>query len=215
MNFRHSAVKAGLIPALAAIAVLAAALWQGASVSATSEEAVSSVTLPTVALAQNSSYVSDAYFGVLHVKTGDGTVACASADSKNRLVVTAVGAGSTTVTFWYRSAQDSGWISTSLPVTVTEKASSQASSVQAGGADITFSQSSAVIGAGETITPQGIKLSGFSTEASSLLWMSSSDMVAAVGKTTGRITGVSKGTTTIYAVDPTTKVCGSYTVTVL
>lgn len=215
MNFRHSAAKAGLIPALAAIAVLAAALWQGACVSATSEDVAAGTPFPTVTLAQNSSYVSNAYFGVLHVKTGDGTVACASTDSKNRLVVTAVGAGSTTVTFWYKNTQSDGWTSTTMPVTVTDQTSSQVSSVQAGSTGITFSPSSAVIGVGDTVTPQGIKLSGFSTEASSLLWLSSSDTVATVDKTTGRITGVSKGTATVYAVDPATKVCGTYTVTVL
>ena len=214
MNFRHSAVKAGLIPALATAAVLAAALWQGACVSATSEDAVAGAPFPTVTLAQNSSYVSNSYFGVLHVKTDDGTVACASTDSKNRLVVTAVGTGSTNVTFWYKNTQSDSWISTTMPVAVTDQTSSQASSVQAGSAGITFSTPSAALNVGDTVTPQGIKLSGFSTEASSLLWMSSSDAVATVDKTTGRITGVSKGTATVYAVDPATKVCGTYTVTV-
>lgn len=214
MDFKHAVKKTVFIPAAAAVAVLAAVLWPAASVSASSGDAVAGTPMPTVTLVQNSSYVSNSYSGVLHVDVGDSAVACASADSQNRLVVTAVGTGSTTVTFWYKNSAADSWISTSMPVTVTSETSSRAASIQAGSFGITFAPASATIGVGSTITPQEIKVSGYSVAASSLLWVSSSDVIATVDKSTGLIQGVNRGTAIIYAVDPSTKYCGSYTVTV-
>mgnify|MGYP000997121381 CR=1 FL=1 len=213
MGFKHSVKKTVLLPAAAA-AVLAAMLWPSSSVSASTEQATAGAAMPAVTLAQNSSYVSDAYAGVLNVEAGDSAVACASADSQNRLVVTAVGTGSTTVTFWYKSTTADGWVSTSMPVKVTAAASSQANAVQAGTYGFTFAPASATIGVGSTVTPQGIRVSGFSVSASSLLWVSSSDAIATVDKSTGLITGVGKGAAVVYAVDPATKLCGAYSVTV-
>lgn len=214
MDFKKTVKKTVLIPAIAATAVLTAVMWPTAAVSATSGDAVAGAPLPTMTLAQNSSYVSNAYSGVLHVNVGDSTVACASADSQNRLVVTAVGTGSTTITFWYKQSDTSDWVSTSLPVTVTEETSSQSTVVSAGTFGITFTASTEKMPVGSVYTPSGIKLDGYAVAASTLLWISSNDSVVSVDKSTGTITGVGRGIATVYAVDPSTKYCGSYTVSV-
>ncbi len=214
MNFKHAVKKTVFIPAATAVAVLAAVLWPAASVSASSGDAVAGTPLPSVTLSQNTSYVSNEYFGVLHVDVGDSAVACASADSQNRLVVTAVGTGSTAVTFWYKNSATDSWTSTSMPVTVTDRTSSQTVSVVAGSYGISFLQPSVAVSSGASYTPQNIRLNGYSVDASTLLWVSSNDSIATVDKSTGTVTCVGKGTVSIYAVDPSTKYCGSYTVTV-
>lgn len=210
-NFLKRAV---VIPAVAATAVLAAAMWPSASVSATTGDVIADAPQPAVTLSQNSSYVSNPYFGMLHVETTNNTVACASSDSQNRLVVTAVGTGSATVSFWYKTSAGSAWASTTMPVTVTAEASSQTASVNAGSAGIVFAQPSALLAAGGSYTPQNIRLDGYSVQTSSLLWVSYNDSVATVDKSTGTVSAIGKGTVSIFAVDPSTKYCGSYTVTV-
>ena len=213
MDLKNSVKKAVFLPAAAAVAVLAAAMWPVSSVSASSD-AVAGAPLPAVTLAQNSSYVSNKYFGLLHVEAGDSAVACASADTQNRLVVTGVGTGSTTVTFWYKNTATDGWVSALMPVTVTRETSSQTASVVAGSYGIIFPQASPRISVGATYLPADVKLNGYSVDDAGLLWVSSNDAVAAVNKTTGQVTGAGAGTAVVYAVDPATKLCGSYSVTV-
>lgn len=182
--------------------------------SASLESAPSSINLSEVTLPQNSSYVTEGYDGgVLHVDTSDSSVACASADSQNRVVVTAVSTGSTTVTFWYRRSVSGNWVSAVLPVKVSAETSSSAT-LSPSDTGIVFSQSTIQINRGSSYTPEKIKINGSVRNASGFLWVSSSDAVASADKTTGLISGVSAGTAAVYAIDPETKCCGALTVQV-
>lgn len=204
------------IPLLAKVlaAAVAVTAWTVTSASATTpESAASTVNLQGVTLAANTSYISDEYFGVLHLNVGDDTVACASIDSKNRVVVTAVGPGATTVSFWYKKTVEGNWVSAVLPVTVSGTAS-VAKTVTSREVGLVFPQQSINMSPGSNYTVSGITLNGSAVEASTLLWMSSSDSVATVDRSSGKIHAASAGSATIYAIDSLTDSCASVTVVV-
>lgn len=198
----------------AVTAVFVIGTWLVMTASATTtESAVSTTNLPSVTLAANTSYLSDTYFGVLHLSVGDDTVACASIDSKNRVVVTAVSPGETTVSFWYKTAAADNWVSVILPVTVSGT-SSVAQTINTRSVGLVFPQQSVSMTAGSDYTMSGITLNGASVNATNLLWVSSSSSVARVDLNTGKIYAVAAGSVKIYAIDPTTNSCASVTVSI-
>lgn len=205
--------KKGLAFTLILAAAVSGAGWRAATAYASADAAAASVTMSGVTIAANSSYLTDGYAGVEHVSVNDGAVACASTDSENRVVVTGIGAGTTTVSFWYKTTWSADWVSASLPVTVSG-VSGTPTSVDASAAGIVFAEKSAAVSAGSSYTPTGIRVNGVSEDASSLLWVTGSDSVVSVGKTSGCITALAAGTATVYAVDPATGACAALTVTV-
>lgn len=174
------------------------------------ENCAASVTLNEISLVQNTSYVSEAYFGVIYLRVDDDSIIKASADSQGHVVMTAVAAGTTKVRYYYRTLAESDWTSATVPVTVT--GSSAAPAVSSSG--LVFSQSSVKIAKFGDYTPDNITLNGNKVEASSLLWVSSSTGVAAVDASTGKITAVGGGTAVIYAIDPATKAAADISVSV-
>lgn len=183
--------------------------------SSSEETSTSSVTLNTVTLGEHSSYVTGSYFGVINVEVADTNVAAATSDSQGRVVITAIGIGTTRVHFWFKSDAFSGWTKATVPVTVssavTASSSSTSESTQVG---LIFPQSSVSIAEGGDYTLSNIMLNGGNVNASSLLWVSSSSAVAAVDSTTGKITAVEAGTAVVYAIDPTSQAVASLKVTV-
>lgn len=181
--------------------------------SSSEESATASVALSAITMRENTSYVSDEYFGLLHVIVGDDSVVVASIDSENRLVISAIGDGSTTVSFWYKSDSSSGWTSATLPVSVSglAEAATTVSQAQAG---IAFPSASLSLVQGQSAAIGGLKLNGAAVSASSLLWISSDVNVVTVDQKTGMITAVSSGSTTVFAIDPATKSCNGITVKV-
>ncbi len=199
---------------LAVIAVAAAfAVWAAVPASASTETAVSSLTAAKVTIPANSSYVTDSYFGVVNLTVGNNAVAYASLDSQNHVVITAVGQGSTSVSYLYRQSAGDSWYGMTVPVEVSGSASS-AASLSRGTQGIEFPQASVAVAKGNSTTVTGMKINGFSVNAGDFLWVSSDESVASVGSKTGEIQGVSSGTATVYAIDPATKICNSITVTV-
>ncbi|MCI1965276.1 MAG: pilus assembly protein N-terminal domain-containing protein [Oscillospiraceae bacterium] len=198
--------------AMAAVFVIGT--WSVMTASATAaESSASTVNLTAVSLAANTSYLSDTYFGVLHLKVGDASVACASVDSKNRVVVTAVGEGQTTVGFWYKKTASDSWVSAVLPVTVSGM-SGVAQTISPRTVGLVFPMQTDEMNAGSDQTISGITMNGEAVDAASLLWLSSSDSIAAVDRNTGKIHAYAAGTAKIYAIDPTTDSCCSLLVTV-
>lgn len=195
-------------------AVFAVGTWAVETVSATTtESAVSTTNLPAVALAANSSYVTDTYFGVLHLQVADSTVACASIDSKDRVVVTAVSPGETTVTYWYKTAAADSWVSAVLPVTVSGT-SGTAQTLTSRSVGLVFPEQSISMTTGSEYAVSGITLNGESVSAEKLLWVSQSDSVARVDLNAGKIYAAAAGSVKIYAIDPATNSCTSLLVTV-
>ena len=111
-----------------------------------------------------------------------------------------------------QSAGDS-WYGMTIPITVSGSASS-AASLSRGTQGIEFPQTSVAVAKGGSTTVTGMKINGFAVSSNDLLWVSSDELVADVVNKTGEIRGVSAGTATVYAIDPTTKICNSVTVTV-
>lgn len=199
---------------LAAVAVAAAfAVWAAVPASASTETAVSSLTASKVAIPANSSYVTDSYFGVVNLTVGNNSVAYASLDSQNHVVITAVGQGSTSVSFLYRQSAGDSWYGMTIPVEVSGSASS-AASLSRGTQGIEFPQASVAVAKGSSTAVTGMKINGFAVSSNDLLWVSSDETVATVGSKTGEIRGVAIGTATVYAIDPATKLCSSVTATV-
>lgn len=179
---------------------------------AAEESSAGSVTLNAVTLTQYSSYSSDQYFGVINTSVDDTTVAAATTDTLGHVVITAVGSGTTKVHYWFRSDALSGWTRATLPVTVSGTAvSAQESSIQTG---IQFPQTSVTIPNGDNYTFSGITLNGIAINSESLLWVSSSNSVATVESSTGKITAVGLGTAVIYAIDPSSKSVATINLTV-
>lgn len=174
------------------------------------ENSAASVTLNEISLVQNTSYVSEAYFGVIYLRVDDDSVVRASTDTQGHVVVTAVAAGTTKIRYYYRTLAESDWTSATLPVTVT--GTSAAPAVSSTG--LVFSQSSVKIAKFGEYTPDNITLNGSKADASSLVWVSSSTGVATVDASTGKITAVSGGTAVIYAIDPVTKAAADISVSV-
>lgn len=209
---QHRAKGKFLLPLAAALLISVGAAGPAAAF-ASAESAESSVTLPAVSLAEHSSYVTDEYAGVLHLEVSDSSVVRASADGENRVVVTAVGTGSATVAYWCKQSAAAGWTAATLPVTVAGRSDS-AASLRAADAGVVFSSGEVSLAQGGVFTAAGIRVNGVPADASSLLWVSSSDAVAEVEKSTGKITGKSAGTAAVYAIDPATRTCGFLSVTV-
>ena len=214
MNLARTGALKKIIPVTASVLIVTfvIATWAVTTAFATTtESAVSTVNLSNVMLAANTSYISDSYFGVLHLSVADDTVACASIDSKNHVVVTAVSAGSTTVSFWYKKSANDNWVSTMMPVTVSGT-SGVAKTISVNQVGLVFPQQSVSMDVGSDDTMSGITLNGASVNASTLLWISSSDSVATVDRDSGKIHAVASGTATVYAIVPHSNCCASVTV---
>ena len=192
---------------------LAGAILLAAGISspalASSEQASAVKTLARVTLPENTSYVSDVYSGILNLETGDQSIAVASIDSQNRVVISAISEGETAVSYWYQTSVESGWISVSVPITVSGQ-SQGSTSIDASKIGLTFASTVPIsIQKGMTSTVSGIQKNGISVAANTLLWVSSNEAVAQVTSNPGEIIAVAPGTATIYAVDPTDKYCAS------
>ncbi|WP_283606612.1 hypothetical protein [Faecalispora anaeroviscerum] len=176
---------------------------------ANSEQASAVKTLARVTLPENTSYISDIYSGILRLKSDDETIAVASIDSQNRVVISAISEGDTTVSYWYQTSVESGWISVSVPITVSGQSQTSAS-IDASKIGLTFTSTVPLsIQKGMTSSVAGIQKNGISIAANTLLWVSSNEAVAQVTSNTGEIIAVGQGTAIIYAVDPTDKYCAS------
>ena len=197
----------------AALAAAVCAELPALPASASEEQASASYTLPETALKAHSSYATESYFGVRNLAVADNAIAYASVDSQNRVVITAVGSGSTTVSYWYKTAANSGWIGQTLPVRVSGKSDSP-ESVSLSALGIVFPSASVALTRGKAYPVTGLKLNGEAVDASKLLWVSSDETVATVGRETGEITGISSGTAAVFAIDPVTRTCAGVTVTV-
>ena len=214
MNRKKPIRKAGAALFLAAaLTVSLSAELLAVPAFASEEEAAAVSTLPGVTLQENSSYYTDSYFGVLNVSVDDNSVAYASADSKNRVIVTAVGTGSTKVRFQYRTSAAGDWIGTVLPLTVSGEADA-ARSLSLSQAGIAFPIESVSLSKGQSYSFSNLKLNGDPVEASALLWLSSDDSVVSVGQKTGELSALSAGTATLFAVDPKTGSCSGIPVAV-
>lgn len=214
MNRKKTIRKAGAALFLAAVLTVSlSAELVAVPAFASDEEAAAEYTMPGVTLQENSSYYTDPYFGVLNVSVDDNSVAYASADSKNRVIVTAVGTGSTKVRFWYRASANGDWIGTVLPLTVSGKADT-AQSLSLSQAGVVFPGTSVSLSRGQSYSFSGLKLNGDPVEASALLWVSSNDSVASVGQKTGELSALKSGTATLFAIDPLTGSCSGIPVTV-
>nr|WP_319488824.1 hypothetical protein [uncultured Caproiciproducens sp.] len=198
-----------LIPVIALIlaSFSAAAFADSAQIE---ENSTSSVTLSAVSLAENTSYVSDDYFGVIYLRVDDDSIVKATTDSDSHVVITAVAAGTTKVHYYYKLLAGDGWTSATIPVTVTGTAVSPAVS----SSGLVFTQNNVKIVKFGDYTPSDITLNGTKIEAASLLWISSSASVATVDTSTGKITAVGGGTAVIYAIDPVTKAAASLNLSV-
>lgn len=158
---------------------------------------------------ENTSYISDTYSGVLRLKSEDETIAIASVDSQNRVVISAIAQGSTTVSYWYQTGVESGWVSVSVPITVSGRSQISAS-IDASEMGLTFASTIPVsVPMGMTTHISGARINGVSVDSKTLLWVSSNESVAQVTSNTGEVIAVAKGTATIYAVDPTNQYCAS------
>ena len=214
MNRKKTIRKAGAALFLAAaLTVSLSAELVAVPAFASDEEAAAEYTMPGVTLQENSSYYTEPYFGVLNVSVDDNTVAYASADSKNRVIVTAVGTGSTEVRFWYRASANGDWIGTVLPLTVSGKADA-AQSLSLSQAGVVFPNTSVSLSRRQSYSFSGLKLNGDPVEASALLWVSSNDSVVSVGQKSGELSALNAGTATLFAIDPLTGSCSGISVTV-
>lgn len=213
MNRKKPIRKAGAALFLAAALTVSLSAELLAVPAFASEEEAAVSTLPGVTLQENSSYYTDSYFGVLNVSVDDNSVAYASADSKNRVIVTAVGTGSTKVRFQYRTSAAGDWIGTVLPLTVSGEADA-ARSLSLSQAGIAFPIESVSLSKGQSYSFSNLKLNGDPVEASALLWLSSDDSVVSVGQKTGELSALSAGTATLFAVDPKTGSCSGIPVAV-
>lgn len=194
--------KARILISAAVLVVFTFSIAMLANAATAGETSVSSVSLGALVLSQNSSYVSGDYFGIMKVSSDNTAVAAASADSLGRVVITAVGAGTTDVHYWFRTSESGGWTSATVPVTVPGTA---AQNSEDGVGGLAFAGSSVSLPKGSGYTVTDITLNGKKVEASSLLWVSSSSAVAKVEADTGKITAVASGTTVVYAIDPRDK----------
>lgn len=207
---------------LLSIFALTAVLIGGFAVSAlattdsTEETATASVNLASVSLYENTSYVTDKYFGVIHLIVDDDSVAAASLDAENHVVISGIGPGSTTIRFWYKAASSDGWTSATLPVTVggMTAAAPSGSGTGNGNVGISFSQPNLGVSVNGSAQMSSITENGQAIAAGKLLWVSSNPAIATVDSATGQIKGVMYGTATIYALDPVTKNCNGFTVQV-
>lgn len=213
MKMKFTGKKPTVLLLFTAALLCLAGVARFSSAAYATEQAGPSETLAGVTLPQNNSYVTESYFGVIHLESADASVACASLDSKNRVVVTAVGLGSTRVTFWYKRTASAEWTVASLPLTVSGK-SDAASSVSQSAAGISFSKTTLNLKRGQQSAVDGITENGNAVEASGLLWVTPSDSVISVEAKTGKITAVGTGTAVLYALDPANQNVASVTVQV-
>lgn len=182
-----------------------------ADAATTDESSTSSVTMNPVTLLAHTSFVSDAYFGVINVGVVDKNVAVATSDSQGRVVITAVGSGTTRVQYWFKSIESSDWTSAVVPITVSGTAVSVSATVSSG---LVFPQTSLRIVKGSEYTMTGIKLNGTFVDANSLLWVASKSAIITIEPYTGKATATGVGTAVLYAVDPTTRAVASITLSV-
>ncbi|MDF2631793.1 MAG: hypothetical protein K0Q85_389, partial [Caproiciproducens sp.] len=139
------------------------------------------------------------------------SVVAATTDTQGHVVMTAVGSGSTTVRYWFKSADSSDWTSAAVPITVSGTAVSASATVSSG---LVFPQTSLSVAKGSEYTMTGITLNGTSVEASQLLWVASTSAVITVEPNTGKITAAGAGTAVLYAIDPATKAVASISLSV-
>lgn len=159
-----------------------------------------------VTLNEHTSYRTDYYGNIIHLESADKTVAVASADSEGCVLITAVGAGSTTVTFWYKYGYydaDDDWTRVTVPVQVSGKSGGLAANASSSEEEgLYFPLTSVTLEAGSEKTLEGILLNGSEIAASNLLWLTTADSVLSVGRDTGAITARQAGEGLLYALTP-------------
>ena len=203
-----------LIPIIALLLVgFSAAVFADTTSDAvgTEESYTSTVTLNAVTLPKHSSYVSDAYFGVINVTVGNEAIAAATSDTQGHVVITAVDTGSTTVTFWFKALATDNWKLAKVPITVSDTAAKVTTTT----AGLVFPKISDSVVKNSTYTVTDIVLNGLPVDAKDLLWVSSDNSIFTVESSTGTVTGVSEGTAVLYGIDPKTNAATNITITVL
>ena len=196
---------------MAALIVVGLSTAVSADAASVGETSTSSVTMNPITLAEHTSYVSDAYFGVINVGVADKNVVAATSDSQGHVVISAVGSGTTRVLYWFKPTSTDTWTSAIVPVTVSGTAVSATVPDSSG---LVFSQSNVSIANGGTYTAAGITLNGAAVKANSLLWVASSGSVVTVEPNTGKVTAVGVGTAVLYAIDPVTKAAANINLSV-
>lgn len=158
--------------------------------------------LSRIELAEHTSYVTDMYENVIHVQVSDKNVVSASSDSDGRVVITAIGSGTATVSFWYKLsyyAADDSWTRVIIPVTVSGKSiSSRAETLLDTG--IQFESGALTLSPGEEGTIANIKVNGNDTDSAELYWITSNSLVIRIDSATGQYEALQTGTAVIYAV---------------
>jgi len=204
-----------LIPILALIfvsfSVAAFADTDSTATVGTTDDYTSSITLNSVTLPAHTSYVSDEYFGVIHVSVRDENVVAATMDTQGHVVMTAVGPGTTTVYFWFKTLATDSWTLARVPITVSDTATKVTTTAYTG---LVFSETSASMAQNSEYTATGIMVNGLPVEATSLLWVASPSSVITVDAGTGKVTAVGTGTAVLYAIDPKTNSTSSISITV-
>jgi hypothetical protein len=203
--------KSIVLALIVAILLVGFSVGAFADTSVGNDDYVSFSTLNTIILPEHSSYVSDQYFGVINVVVVDASVATATSDSQGHVVITGVGSGSTTVTYWYKALATDDWKKAKVPITVSSTATKVTTSSASG---LVFPETAASIVTGNTYTVTGITNNGTSVDASDLLWVTPTNSVISVDASTGQVTAISTGTAQLYAFDPKTNNAASITITV-
>lgn len=102
----------------ALLALCALAADPGPALAVTQIDPAETISTSSVSLIRGQSCKTDAYYSVTRVKVGDGSVAAASADSAGRVIITALAAGQTTVTYYSMSDYTTSWVYHAVNVTV-------------------------------------------------------------------------------------------------
>ena len=192
--------------ALLALCTLAAG--PGPALAVTQIDPAETISTSSVSLIRGQSCKTDAYYSVTRVKVGDRSVAAASADSAGRVIITALAAGQTTVTYYSMSDYTASWVYHTVNVTIDG-----GSSVPSIG--LRFSTKSFTATAGKTYRIGSGTLTGTSIAPDDLLWLSSDENILAVERDTGRFTARSPGTARLIAVTTDGNYSTSITISVL
>ena len=170
-------------------------------------------TADQVNLAEHSSYITETYLNVIRLKSADKTVATATVDDQGRVVITAMGAGNTTICFWYKYsyfAAGDDWTLVTIPVSVSGTAAPASASLEG----LVFSKVNISLLPGQQDTIAGITLNGNSVGAVELIWFTPKNNVISVDSTTGVIEAFGYGTASLYAVTKDGQYSGCVTITV-
>lgn len=170
-------------------------------------------TADQVNLAEHTSYMTETYINVTHLKSADKLVATATVDDQGRVIITAVGSGNTTVSFWYKYsyfAAGDDWTLVTIPVSVSGTAATTSANLDG----LIFPKVNISLLPDQQDTIDGITLNGNHIDASELLWFTPENNVITVDSATGVIQAFGYGTASLYAVTKDGQYAGCITVTV-